>query len=677
MVNSLAGRYKITQRLGEGGFGKTFLAEDILLPGSPICVVKQLQPQENDPNFLEIARRLFKTEAEILQKLGQHNSIPQLLAYFEENQQFYLVQEYIQGRELSQDLKPGQKWTENQVVNLLKDILTTLTFVHENQVIHRDLKPANLIRRNRDGKVVLIDFGAVKAIASKTSKTSRHTQLSRTIGIGTPGYMPNEQSNGRPKLSSDVYALGIIAIQALTGLDPHPDLGQFNYDTQTDEIIWRNQVQVNPKLAEIIDKMVKQSFLNRYPSAKEALQAIDYFLQPRVIQPPSTVYSNQPQSGTQNTQHSNVNKPPSNKSELIVSPFGQADYPSISEAIKNAQNGTRILVRSGVYNEGIVIDKTLEIIGDGARDRIIIQSSDFDCILMQTDYAVVKNFTLRGRAGRKGKNFYGVNIPKGNLIVENCDITSDSWACIAIHGSSANPIIENCQIHDGKQNGVWVYDKGEGTIENCEIFANAYPGIAIQQGGNPLVKNCQIHDGKDCGIYVYEKGEGTIENCHIFANAHPGVTIKQGGNPLVKNCKVYDGKQNGVHVFDNGKGTIENCDIFANTYPGVAIKQAGNPLVKNCQIYDGKDSGIFVLENGKGTIENCNIFANAHRGVLIMQGGDPVVENCKINRNQGFAVEASENAKGTVKNCDLTNNDRGAWNIDDSSIVTRRNNITD
>ena len=314
---------------------------------------------------------------------------------------------------------------------------------------------------------------------------------------------------------------------------------------------------------------------------------------------------------------------------LVVARLGKADYRSISKAIQNAEEGTRILIRRGTYNEGIVIDKPLEIIGDGAREEIIIQSGDSDCILMQTDYAVVKNLTLRVRAGRKGKEFYGVDIPQGNLTLENCDITSDSLSCIAIHGSSANPMIKNCRIHDGKDAGVVVYENGEGTIEDCDIFANKL-GVGISEGGNPLVKKCQIHDGKDAGVVVYENGEGTIEDCDIFANKL-GVGISEGGNPLVKKCQIHDGKESGVYVYENGEGTIEDCDVFANYYSGVEVEQGGNPLVKHC----------------------------------------------KINRNEDEAVWVHDNGKGTVENCDLTNNKGGAWDIDDTSQVQRTNNITD
>ncbi len=164
---TLSGRYYIVKHLGGGGFGQTYLAEDRQLPGNPLCVVKQLKPQATDPLTLQVSQRLFDREAQVLYKLGKHDQIPQLLAHFEQEQEFYLVQEFIEGHELKQELAVGKQLNENQVMTLCGDILKILEFVHQQEVIHRDIKPSNLIRRKQDGKIVLIDFGAVKQVSAQ------------------------------------------------------------------------------------------------------------------------------------------------------------------------------------------------------------------------------------------------------------------------------------------------------------------------------------------------------------------------------------------------------------------------------------------------------------------------------------------------------------------------------
>jgi tetratricopeptide (TPR) repeat protein len=271
---TLSIRYSIIRHLGGGGFAQTYLAEDSQLPGNHLCVVKQLKPQATDPETLQVARRLFDTEAQVLYKLGNHDRIPRLFAYFEENQEFYLVQEFIEGHDLSEEIIPASATAnvagmkEDEVIIILQEILEILDFVHQQNVIHRDVNPRNILRRNKDGKLVLIDFGAVKEITTQITNPQHKNSLS--VSIGTPGYMPSEQSHGNPKLSSDIYAAGTIAIQCLTGINPH----QLPKDPDTEEIIWQDKTSVSPEFAKVLDKMVRYDFRQRYASAGEALQAI-------------------------------------------------------------------------------------------------------------------------------------------------------------------------------------------------------------------------------------------------------------------------------------------------------------------------------------------------------------------------------------------------------------------
>lgn len=267
----LGGRYQISQILGAGGFGRTYLAKDTQRPGEPLCVVKQLMPARRDPKFLEVARRLFHTEAEILELLGKHQQIPELLAYFEEHEEFYLVQEYIAGDTLKEELPPVQAvQNEAFVIDMLKDVLEVLVFLHEHGIIHRDIKPTNIIRRAADHRLVLIDFGAVKLMQPPNSD---ETNLA-TVAIGTRGYTPPEQFAGYPRLSSDIYALGVIGIQALTGIPPQ----ELQRDPHTGNLLWGKAVPVSDKLAAIIDKMVRYNFSDRYQNAAEVMEDLNYLI---------------------------------------------------------------------------------------------------------------------------------------------------------------------------------------------------------------------------------------------------------------------------------------------------------------------------------------------------------------------------------------------------------------
>lgn len=269
----LSGRYKISKTLGAGGFGRTYLAQDTQRPGNPICVVKKLMPARQDMRFLQVARRLFNSEAEILESLGKHHQIPELLAYFEDDQEFYLVQEYIEGHTLNEELPPGQKvQNESFVMEMFKQVLEVLGFVHQHRVIHRDIKPTNIIRCAKDNRLVLIDFGAVKLMQPPNIE---QTELA-TVAIGTRGYAPPEQFAGHPRLCSDIYALGMIGIQALTGISPQ----ELHPDPETGNVMWRQTAPVSKELAAILDKMVCYHFSDRYQSAAAVLQDLKRMCSP-------------------------------------------------------------------------------------------------------------------------------------------------------------------------------------------------------------------------------------------------------------------------------------------------------------------------------------------------------------------------------------------------------------
>lgn len=261
-------RYRIVQALGRGGFGVTYLARDMVLPGLPECVIKQLRPKTTNQAILRRAAERFEREARILGQLGSHAQIPQLLAYFEHKGEFFLVQEYIRGYNLARELKTKGVSSEATVKRFLREILPVLEYVHQNQVIHRDIKPLNIIRCQDDDRLVLIDFGAVK---EQIIEAGELTQRATTQFIGTVGFAPPEQLALRPVYASDIYAIGVTCLYMLTGRPPM----EFESDLQTGEILWRKDVQVSPYFGQVLDRMLKVSLCDRYRSAAQVLRALE------------------------------------------------------------------------------------------------------------------------------------------------------------------------------------------------------------------------------------------------------------------------------------------------------------------------------------------------------------------------------------------------------------------
>ena len=274
MTALLNNRYRIIKTLGRGGFGETYLTVDNHMPSGRKCVLKQLKPIVKQPKIPLWMQERFQREAAILEELGDGSSqIPQLYAYFSENDKFYLVQEWIEGLTLDQYWQQEGNLHRDEVRQILLQLLPVLDYVHSRRIIHRDIKPENIILRQGDNLPFLIDFGAVKeAIATEVNHNSSSTY---SASIGTPGYMSSEQAAGRPIYSSDLYSLGLTAIFLLTGQAPH----ELETDPRNGEIIWREWAKnVDPELADIIDRSIKFHPRDRFSSAKEMLDALKHNL---------------------------------------------------------------------------------------------------------------------------------------------------------------------------------------------------------------------------------------------------------------------------------------------------------------------------------------------------------------------------------------------------------------
>jgi eukaryotic-like serine/threonine-protein kinase len=240
------GRYQIIKRLGKGGFAHTYLAKNLTAPGEPQCVVKQLRPKVEHPRMLQ----LFKLEAAILARF-KHSQIPQQVECFEHQGDFFMVQDFVAGDDLSKEFTIGHQWSEAKVVRFLREMLKVLGYVHQKQAIHRDIKPANIIRRWDNGQLCLIDFGAVQDLGGESV-------VPNTV-VGTPGYHAPEQVTGVATFSSDIYALGMTAIQFLTGQYPlHLP------KNESREVIWRDLAMISDRLATILEQMTRVEEIERY-----------------------------------------------------------------------------------------------------------------------------------------------------------------------------------------------------------------------------------------------------------------------------------------------------------------------------------------------------------------------------------------------------------------------------
>lgn len=347
-----------------------------------------------------------------------------------------------------------------------------------------------------------------------------------------------------------------------------------------------------------------------------------------------------------------VNTPPAQSAPstevaaVLVSADGRGDYESINAALKATAPGARLLVRPGVYNESVRLDRQVEIVGDGPREKIIVRADDSSCLLMDTYRARVAGLTLRGAAP-----FFAVDIPRGRLLLEDCDLSSDTLSCVGVHGREAAPLIRGCRIHNAADSGLYFFDGAAGVVEGCEVSGSANVGVAVTGRASPAVRRSKIYGGADAGIVVWKEGDCLVEGCEIYGNRRAGLGVSEGGRATVRSCRIYKGDNSGVFVHDGGDATLEGCDIFGHREAEVAVETEGRLRALRCQIHDGLDSGVFVRRGGQALIQECDIRGNGGAGIKVAEGG-----------------------AASVSGSDLSANRLGAWDVEDGAHLEGEGN---
>ncbi len=336
----LSNRYQVLSILGDGGFGKTFLVEDLHMPSNRQCVLKQLKPIHDKPELHQMVQDRFQREAATLETLGEaHDQIPRLYAYFSEGDQFYLVEEWVEGLTLTQKVYKDGPLNEATVQAIVKNLLPAIAYVHSQKIVHRDIKPDNIILRSRDGMPILIDFGAVK----ETMKTiiNMGEQSTHSIVVGTPGYMPSEQLSGRPIYASDIYSLGMTAIFLLTGKIPQA----LNTDPQTGSLSWREHAPgISTGFANFLDCATHMSPQSRFSTVQDMRSVLDTLMMSQMstevgTQMPASWAPSHPQNGSENTPVTPA--PTSSQTVISSSPMvaGTVSEPAVGAIASGTDSG--------------------------------------------------------------------------------------------------------------------------------------------------------------------------------------------------------------------------------------------------------------------------------------------------------------------------------------------------
>lgn len=631
------GKYHLRRLLGIGSYGGVFLADEVVADRLIRHVaVKLIEPSDTD------------AEGQMRELIAATNlDHPHLLRCYAPGQcpinglpLLYLVTELAQDT-LENRLAAGPLTVE-EAREVAQSVASALVYLHtqSSPLAHRDVKPGNIMCAGSSWK--LGDFGLLRATDTETTRKTGNL-------VGTAAYAPPESYEGVVSPAWDIWSLGVSLVEALTGSLP------FTGETAHQLMIAIASQEPNfattlpEPFAEIVRGCLVKDPRTRW-TARQVLDALAVS-----TAPPAMVSLPALQPGF----YERLGTPaaaPTETPVVIVAATGSGDYRSIVEALQCAPPNAVLRVRPGRYHEQLVLDRPVEICGEGDPDTILIENEGAACLVMQTERATLRGLTFRSRAGTRQQKHVAVDVPTGTLLLEDCLISCTSTVCVAVHGASAEIRFQRCRLHEGKTGGLLFTERAQGVLESCEVGGNAGAGIEVIGGSELTLRDCTVRESSGVGVRVHTGGKVTLDSCEVFGNAGAGVEAEHEGWLTIRGGHIHANRQEGIRFRKGGDGNVEDCEITGNVLSNVIVTQAANPAFARCKIREGHSNGVWVSENGQGSFEDCEIAGNAFAGVKISQGGNPTVRRSTLHSGKRAGVAVHDKGRGTLADCDLFGN---------------------
>jgi parallel beta-helix repeat protein len=340
---------------------------------------------------------------------------------------------------------------------------------------------------------------------------------------------------------------------------------------------------------------------------------------------------------------------------ITVGPPGQAEFSSIAEALREAPPGAQLRIRPGTYPEELLIDKPVTITGLGeAPGDVKIVGQVGHALQWTAAFGSLRNLSLRQRAT---DSWYCVDIVRGQLNIDQCDISSTALACIVIH-EGADPIIRNTQLHDGNDVGIHVLHGGEGAIVDCEIREFRLDAVRVD-GGSPIIRRTRIIDARQYGIFVTQSGSGTFEDNIISHSTFANVAVTRDSEPVLRRNEMHNSSQQGINVYDHGRGVFEENKIHRNAYSNVEVSGGSEPTFRRNEVFLGWSGGFEVTNSAKGEFLHNRVYNNALAGFFIDSGSRPVLANNVIRENGAEGIVVAAGGGGTLNRNEVDANSKG------------------
>ena len=604
----------------------------------------------------------LKREAQILASINLPNG-PSLIRTGAPDGRAYIALSIVPGRSLQNRLQSGPPPTEPETRELLTQLTDALETIHSRGYTHRDIKPSNVIVRP-DGVPVIIDFGA--AASAGDTDSSAYADL-------TPGYAAPEQyeRNGQEGPWTDIYALGAIGYHMLTGRVP-PDARQRYQGAALPSVrtVGRDG-QYSGLLAAIdgalqLDDTVRPASAQVFrdllavPPAGEAgdttahgsegdipTQRIERLtdLRPAPMVPAATI---QPPPATRGVPRGLrrtgrflavciiaaglfltwAPRRPDIQDLWVVDPAGQGDTTTIGEAVQRAPDEATISVMPGVYNETLILDRPLFIVGTDPANRAKVLPSLGPCVLASASHGLVAGLEF-GPADSDGTCIVLAN---SGVAIESNVISGRTGPAISVSGE-AHPLIRNNKIAEIDGSGILVQAGAGGWILENEITQTKLPAIIVSDGARPVINRNVISETQQAGV-LFERGSaGLLLDNDILASQASGIELRDAARPTIRNNRIQAGRQAGIYAYDGAFGQIVGNAITDNSFSGIVLDGA-SPVVRGNEIQDNAEHGVLVVNSSKGEVRDNAITGNGGHGVAVSLGAEPEVEANTLSNNE-------------------------------------------
>ena len=633
------GKFEILSMLGQGAMGEVYLARDPAL-GREVAV----KTIRLGSAFGEEVTARFEREARAAGALN-HPNVVTVFEFGEDQGTYFLAMERVEGEDLDALIRSRQL-PQADLLELLAQACEGLGYAHERGIVHRDIKPANILvgRAGKRPVAKLMDFGL--ALVGHSDLTQEGNWM------GTVNYMaPEYLDTGKAGPASDLFAMGVILYEILSG-GRRPFTGETATAVLT-AILRQPPAPLpvelaqsfHPELMEVALKALAKQPGDRYPSAEAMAAAI----RAASALPPDDPPVAQPRAAAPAAQAPAV--PP----VLVVGKGGKGQCMSVRVALRQAEPGTRILVLPGVYREALLVDKAVEILGQGEPGEVVIESAKGPCFSLQAPGIRLGNLQLLTLAGEPGP---ALEVGAGPAWVEACDITAQEGRAVRLGGPGAELTLRDCTLRSAGATGVQLDPQARAWLEGCTLAAEAGTGLRALAGARLDLVRCRIRPGRGVGVALEPGALATLVDCQVEGQEAGGVEVEADARVELKRCRVADGASVGVLVLEHGQAALDDCELTGHAVAGVHGLAGAVVQLVGCRVAGNAGLGASISGEGLLTLDRCELKENGEAAVLVQRGATVRLKDCKVFDGNGFGVVCGPLGRGVLEACEIYGNAR-------------------